>query len=166
MDVSKWPLEEVMALPDWCFGKRWWIGMSLNSALAEAVPFFLDENVPDVFVLWDVLLMSAPATGQTRWDMTIRLCKQEPTTANVRQFRRLLRGLANPTDYYEIQVPGGGLLHFGPMRNLIEARNDKIGGIFKRIDGTAPQQGQIGFLISGIPREVPDWVVSGLVKMR
>ena len=166
MDVSRWPLEKIMELPDWCFGKKWWVGVSIGTALAESVPFIIDESVPDVFVLWDILLMSAAATGQTRTDMTIRLCREAPTTANVLTFRKLLKGLAKNLDYYEIQLPADVAVHIGPMRNLVEARNDRIGGIFKRIGATETQQAELGFLISGIPREVPDWVVSGLAGVR
>ncbi|MBA7558059.1 hypothetical protein ES705_50848 [subsurface metagenome] len=133
MDVSKWPLEKIMALPDWCFGKRWWVGIYLGTAMAEAVPFIIDQSVPDVFVLWDVLVLSAGVTEQTRTDLTLRLCRALPTTANVREFQRLLRGFSEPTKYYEIQLPADVAVHIGPMRNLVEARNDKIGGIFKRL---------------------------------
>lgn len=166
MNISKWRLERIMGLPDWCFGKRWWVGTFVGTNLDEAVPWIIRESVPDVFVLWDVILLSAQATGQTRTDLTIRLCRQAPTTANVRSFRRLLRGLSETTFYYEIQVPASVAIHLGPMKNLIEARNDKIGGIFKRVGATDTQEAQIAFLISGIPREVPDWVVSGLAGVR
>ncbi len=166
MDISKWPLHKIMMLPDWCFGQRWWVGTNLGTALAEAVPFLVEESVPDVFVLWDVLILSATANGQTRTDLTLRLCRQAPTTANVRTFRRLLKGFSRPNLYYEVQLPADIAVHLGPMRNLIEARNDRIGGIFKRLGATATQEGQITFLISGMPQEVPDWVVSGLAGGR
>lgn len=159
MDISRWSLDRIMQMPDWCFGRRWWVGTNLGTSLAEAVPFLVEESVPDVFVLWDVLVLSAAAEGQTRTDMTLRLCRQAPTTANVRTFRRLLRGFSEPTLYYEIQLPADIAIHLGPMRNLIEARNDKIGGIYKRLGATTAQEAQIAFLISGMPREVPDWVV-------
>lgn len=166
MDISKWPLDKIMELPDWCFGKRWWVGVNMGTAAGEAAGWIIDESVPDVFVLWDVLIMSAVAEAQTRTDLTLRLSKQVPTTANVKKFRRLLRGLAQPTLFFEIQLPKDVAMHLGPMRNLIEARNDKICGMIKRLNATGPQEAEIGFLISGIPREVPDWVVSGLAGMR
>ena len=156
MDISKWPLYKIMQLPDWCFGNRWWVGVNIGTALAEAVPFIIDESVPDVFVLWDVIVLSAEAPEQTRTDLTIRLCPQMPTTANVRDFKRLLKGLSKPLEYYELQLPSDIAVHIGPMRNMVEAGNDRIGGIFKRIGATATQQAQVGCLISGIPREIPD----------
>ncbi|GAH94099.1 unnamed protein product, partial [marine sediment metagenome] len=57
-------------------------------------------------------------------------------------------------------------IHLGPMRNIIEARNDRIGGGFKIVGGPTPTENQVACLISGIPREVPDWVVSGLAGVR
>lgn len=158
MDVSKWPLGRIMELPDWCFGKKWWVGVNIGTLLGEAVPFLVDESVPDVFVLWDVIVMSAAATGQTRTDLTIRLCRAAPTTANVLTLRRLLRGLSQPNKMYELQFPKEIAMHLGPMKNLVEARNDKIGGIFKRLGATDTQEAQLAFLISGIPREVTDYL--------
>ena len=166
MDVSKWALDKIMELPDWCFGKRWWVGVNLGGAAGETSYWLIDENVPDVFVLWDVLITNAAAEAQTRTDISIRLCRQAPTGANIKKFRRLLRGLSQPTLMFDIQLPKDIAVHLGPMRNLIEARNDKIGGAFKRLNATGAQESQIAFLISGIPREVPDWVVSGLAGMR
>ena len=161
MDISKWPVDKIMELPDWCFGQRWWVGVNVGTSLAEAVPFLIEESVPDVFVLWDVLVLSAATEGQTRTDLTIRLCRQAPTIENVLEMRRLLRGLSQPHLYYEIQLPADVAVHLGPMRNLIEARNDRVGGIFKRLGATAAQEAQVALLISGMPREVPDWIVSG-----
>ena len=166
MKIDRWPIDRIMQLPDWCFGQKWWVGVNIGTALAEAVPFIIDESVPDVFVLWDVIVLSAAAAGQTRTDLTIRLCPQVPTTVNVRTFTRLLKGLSKPVDYYELQLPGDVAVHIGPMRNVIEAKNDRIGGIFKRIGATDTQQAQVGFLISGIPKEVPDWLFSGLAGVR
>lgn len=166
MDVSKWQLDRIMELPDWCFGKRWWVGVNIGTALGEAVPFIIEESVPDVFVLWDLIVLSAVAEGQTRTDLTIRLCREAPTTVNVKTFRRLMRGLSQPQNMFEVQLPADLHIHLGPMRNLVEARNDRIGGLFKRLNATATQEAQIAFLISGIPKEVPDWVVSGLAGVR
>ena len=157
MDVSKWPLNKIIQLPDWCFGQRWWVGVNIGTALAEAVPFIIDESLPDVFVLWDVIVLSAQATGQTRTDLTVRLCSQIPTTENVLTFRRLLKGLSRNLEYYELQLPADVAVHIGPMRNIVESRNDKIGGIFKRIGATDTQQAQVGFLISAIPRKIIDF---------
>jgi len=166
MDISKWPLDKIMALPDWCFGKKWWVGTNLGGAAGETSYWIVEESVPDVFVLWDVLITNAEATGQTRTDISIRLCRQAPTGANIKKFRRLLRGMSQTTLMFELQLPKNVNIHLGPMKNLIEARNDKIGGAFKRYNATAAQEAQIAFLISGIPREVPNWVVSGLAGVR
>ncbi|GAJ03313.1 unnamed protein product, partial [marine sediment metagenome] len=78
MDVSKWSIDRIMQLPDWCFGKRWWVGTYIGPAADEVNYFLIPESVPDVFVLWDVLIM---ATGQgvaTACNVALVLCAQLP----------------------------------------------------------------------------------------
>lgn len=166
MDISRWPLDRIMQLPDWCYGRRWWIGMYLGTQAAQTSYFLIPESVPDVFVLWDILFYTTGNTAATHANLSLRLCRQAPTSTNLKTFKRLLHGIADPKQFYDFHLPSVAVTHLGPMRNLIEARNDRIGGAVKLVGETADCENGIGFLISGIPREVPDWVVSGLAGVR
>ena len=166
MDISRWDIEKIMQLPDWCFGKRWWVGIYIGPAADEANYFLIPESVPDVFVLWDVLICAVGHTTATHCNVSLRLCRQVPNGGTLKTYRRLLRGLSDPKQFYDVHLPPVSCTHLGPMRNLIEARNDRIGGVFKLVAETVSSENQVACLISGIPREVPDWVVSGLAGLR
>ncbi len=163
MDISKWSLDRIMALPDWCFGMKWWVGTYVGTSGSTFTPFIIEESVPDKFVLWDVLISTTGRTGATHVNLTIRLCQEAPTSVNIKQFRRLLTNFSTRIQSYDIHLPPLATTHLGPMKNLIEAQNDKIGGALKIVDETATCENAVACLISGMPKEVPDWVVSGLV---
>ncbi len=166
MDVSKWSIDRIMQLPDWCFGKRWWVGTYVGPAADEVNYFLIPESVPDVFVLWDVLIMATGQGEAKACNLALVLCPQVPDATTLQTCRQLIRGFSDPKQFYHMHLPPLGTIHIGPMRNIIEARNDKIGGGFKIVGGPTPTENQVACLISGIPREVPDWVVSGLAGLR
>jgi len=166
MDISKWPLAKIMALPDWCFGQKWWVGTYIGTEAGAPTYFMIEESVPDKFVLWDVLVSTTGHTAATHANLTLRLCRQTPTAANIRIFRRLMTNLSIRTQFYDVHLPPIATTHLGPMKNLVEADNDRIGGALKLVLETATCENQVACLISGIPREVPDWVVSGLAGVR
>jgi len=166
MDVSKWPIDKIMALPDWCFGMKWWVGTYVGTSADGFTPFIIEESVPDRFVLWDVLISTTGHTAATHANISIRLCRQAPTSSNLKQFRRLLTNFSTRKQSYDIHLPPVATTHLGPMKNLIEAENDKIGGALKLVSETATCENTIACLISSIPKEVPDWVVSGLAGVR
>lgn len=158
MDISKWPLNKIMQLPDWCFGRRWWVGTYVGTQADTPNYFIIDESVPDIFVLWDVLISSAGHTAGTHTNVTFRLCPQVPTAGNIKDFRRLMRNMSTRIQMYDVHVPPVSLTHLGPMRNHIEAGNDKIGGAFKIVAETADCENCVACLISGMPKEVPDFL--------
>jgi len=166
MDLSRWPFDKIMQLPDWCFGMRWWVGTYVGTQAANPNYFTIEESVPDVFVLWDILICSAGHTAASHLNITFRLCRQTLTSDTVKNFRRLLRNMSHRAQMYDMHLPPVSVTHVGPMRNIIEARNDRSGGGFKLVGETANCENTVACLISGIPREVPDWVVSGLAGVR
>jgi len=155
MDISKWPLNQIMQLPDWCFGRRWWVGTYVGTQAANPNYFLIEESVPDRFILWDVLIASAGHTAGTHTNVTFRLCAEVPTAANIKSFRRLMRNMSSREQMYDIHLPPVSTTHLGPMRNLIEAGNDRIGGAFKIVSESANCENAVACLISSIPKDVP-----------
>lgn len=158
MDISKWELNRIMQLPDWCFGRRWWVGTYIGTVADAASYFLIEESVPDKFILWDVLIASTGHTAGTHTNVTFRLCAQVPTAGNIKSFRRLMTNMSNRLQMYDIHLPPVAVTHLGPMRNHINAGNDKIGGALKIVTETATCENAVACLISGIPREVPDYL--------
>lgn len=163
MNVSKWPLHKRMALPEWCFGPKWWLGDFIGTAADGVTYFFFTDKPPDVFVLWDILITPAGIVAGIRADVTLCLCNETPVATNIRTLTRLMRQFGTPGAFYDMHLPVAHTTHVGPMKILVEANNQGIGGALKLLSESATTETSIAVLISALPREVPDWVVSGLV---
>ena len=161
MDVRRWPIDKIMELPDWCFGQKWWVGTYVGTTADTPEVFIMEESIPDIFVLWDVLVGVTGVTDGTHANLTLRLCGQIPVFADIQKYDRLMRGVSRRTQTYDFYMPPAGLFHLGPMKTVIEAGNNLIGGALKIVAETVACENSVNCLISGIPREVPDWVVSG-----
>lgn len=166
MDISKWPLDRIMQLPDWCFGRQWWIGTYVGTTGGAESYFFIEDLPPDIFVLWDVMIHTKGRVAATGVNVSLRLCRQVPTAANMRPMTRLLRQFANPAQFYDLYLPPMAISHLGPMRVVVEAQNNGVGGVLKIVEETGTCENGVGLLVSAIPREVPDWVVSGMAGSR
>jgi len=166
MDVSKWSLHKRMALPDWCFGPKWWLGDYIGTAAAGTTYFYFSDTPPDVFCLWDIIICPGGIVAGIRFDITLCLCKEAPIAGNIRLLTRLLRQFGTPGAYYDLHLPPNVTTHIGPMKCLIEANNNGVGGALKIFSETANCESTVSLLVSGLPKEVPDWVVSGLAGVR
>ena len=166
MDVSRWPLERRMALPDWCFGQRWWIGKTVGTTADGQVYFFIEDLPPDNFVVWDILVSPGGIVAGIRLDLTLCLCKEIPVVGNIRILTRLLRQFGTKGAMYDMHLAPNSVSYFGPMKVHVEAVNLGIGGTLKILSETAVCESTVAILISTLPREVPDWLVSGLAQAR
>ena len=166
MDISKWPIHKVMALPDWCFGQKWWIGMTVGTTEGTEEYFFIADLPPDNFVVWDILVSPGGVVAATSVDVALCLCKETPVVGNIRILTGLLRQFGTKGQHYDMHLSPNSVSYLGPMKVAVEAVNQGIGGCLKLKDETATCESTIAILISAVPREVPDWVVSGLVPVR
>ena len=162
MNIKKWPLWRIMQLPDWCFGPRWWIGDMVATTAAAAKYFYFSDLPPDVFVVWDVIVSQGGYVAATRLDFTLCLCAQAPVSGDIKKLTRLLRQFGMPGQAYDMHFPPNTLSHLGPMRTVVEAQNNGIGGVMILPNETGNCENTVAVLLSAIPKEVPDWVVSGL----
>ena len=54
MDISNWPMDKIMQLPDSAFGTKFSVFMSGLAAAAATTFFISDFALPDRCVLWEV----------------------------------------------------------------------------------------------------------------
>jgi len=166
MDIRKWSIHKKMALPDWCYGPRWWIGDFVATTAAGVAYFFFSDLPPDNFVVWDVIVSQGGYAAATKIDLTLCLCRQAPVVGDIKTLTRLLRQFGTPGQAYDMHFPPNTLSHLGPMRTFVEANNDGIGGALILPSETANCETTIAVLISSLPKEVPAWVVSGMGAIR
>ena len=166
MDVSRWPLHKIMMLPDWCFGRRWWVGSYAGNTSGQVYYFCSEENLPDWFVVWGFLLSFKENAALSAIRATIRLARNTAEiTANAMTMERLCKGISAHTILYEFYVPQNGLIWINGIRTIHESKDRRI-AFATNGDQVIAYEGTVGVLISGVPREVPDWVVSGLEGVR
>ena len=166
MDISNWPDYKIMMLPDWCFGRRWWVGSYAGNTNGQAFYWCAEESLPDKIVVWGILLSFLEAAATQAIRATIRLARNTTDiTANVMTCERICKGISSHNIQYEFYVNQNGLTWINDIRLIKESKDRKIAFVTNG-DQAIAYEGTVGVLISGVPREVPDWVVSGLEGMR
>jgi len=166
MDVSRWSLDKIMQLPDWCFGRRWWIGEYIGTNAGALVWFTIKDRLPDRFVLWSMLVQGTDRTEGTGINLTIKLADRAADIDTFWNAHRLFHQIGSEYLTYEFFLDVNGYFYLPYIRSVHESKNNRICGAFKIRNETATCENQIAMLISSVPREVPDWVVSGLAGGR
>lgn len=160
MRIDNWPLDRIMRLPDWCFGRRWWVGTYTGATNGVVSRWMVEEELPDRFVLWKIML-SSNSIGMTQaMRATIRLGDHAPIVGeNINLWDRLLKGISITTMVYELYYQPNSIICINGLRQLVEAGNRRMCYVVNG-DQTNTYEGTIGCLISALPKEVPDWLIS------
>lgn len=160
MNIMDWPMQRIMTLPDWAFGRRWMI--CLRALMTGAGPVFdiSDTPLPNGFVIWQVSIAQRYASAAS---ITIALATGDQLPANDAAYA-LLQPLMP-----QVVSPGGRLSEFdvlylasqisNTLKQPVENLGRRLVGRFQRTVGTAVAA-QCFLVISSLPREVPDWLVS------
>ncbi|MBA7534303.1 hypothetical protein ES705_26549 [subsurface metagenome] len=160
MDVSRWGLDQLMMLPDHCFGSRWPIAVTVLGAVASPKFDIAEMAFPERCVLWE---LAALFQGETliETDFELRLGDVLPTTwAEFQEYDLLFRGVR------QLTIPGG-LIHITTMTSVnwqnfkmplqAAGRRLVIGvGAGEAVNNYV----QVALTVSSIPREVPDCLLS------
>jgi len=160
MRIDNWPMERIMRLPDWCFGRKWAMGEALTVD-PEATGFVISQDgLPEVCVIWEVWgQISAPTWGIG--SVEFRIGNQLP--ANLAEFRQL-EPLFGPVG--EIGIVRSTFItgSMGDFRVLGIKQKVEAGGrnLVMRMEQRSTTAGiiQAGIVVSSIPKEVPDWLIS------
>ncbi len=160
MDIRNWSLGQIMQLPDCCFGRRWVIGLQTTVPAPAAVFDIAEFALPERIVIWEIWAMSWYVTGA---NIAITLALGDALPANDAQFNQLelvLPGLQSPTPRRgEFLCPIDGMYVRFSLRTLIASAGRRFVGRFERDVGSA-MGGACNILVSSIPTEVPDCLLS------
>lgn len=160
MRIDNWPMERIMQLPDWCFGRRWMVGVRANITSAAAHFDICEFAFPERAVVWEINIHQAYYTTSSS---EVCLALGDHLPANAAEFAELpllfpgaispsgQRGAFICTYLYVNRV--------SHLRKIVEAHGNRLVGSFVRIVGdTEFLAGNV--VISSVPREVPDWLIS------
>lgn len=161
MRIDNWPLDRIMRLPDWCFGRRYWVGEYVGRTNGQAYNVIGAETLPDKFVIWGVLLSCMSPNSLQALRVTIRLGNDIAVlTADPRNYDRLQMGMSIPGIVFEYYTNQNGVTWVNCEREIIESKGRRL-AISTNGDQVIAYEGTVAIQISAMPKEVPDWLISG-----
>jgi len=150
-----------MQLPDWCFGRRWPIGVAAIIPAAAAVFDITEFALPDKMVVWEVI---ANFRYQSAAEVEFNLALGNHLPANDAEFNQLellMPGIISPFgNRGAFETSYLFAYQSFKMRLAIESTARNLVGRFIRRVGNA-EAATCNVIISSVPREVPDWLVLG-----
>ncbi len=159
MNISDWPLEKIMQLPDHCFGRRYAVSCTIDE-LGEANYFDISEiSFPETFVLWEMSFISAGALN-TIIPIRLAMGDQIPAdTAAMSLLEPFIPGLGvqgrEPRVMQLSPTSGSGIRMF---RQPIHASGRRL---ILEVQGLSELQYLITVvaIISSIPKDIPDCLI-------
>lgn len=160
MNISNWPLGQLMQLPDHCFGRRYMVYCTSRPS-GQATGFDIAEIAfPEVCVIWE-LLIDCTVSADKRFIFRITLGDQLPTTeAMVLANEPLIMGLGEQgPEPREIHLKGGRVVRWNKLRFPIRTSGRRLVCQFENTD-TLSAIGAVSVVCSSVPREIPDCLIS------
>ncbi len=160
MDVSRWPLDRIMQLPDWCFGRRFPVFLFAYGGIGEDAWDIAELGLPDRCVLWEIVMWPVGVWAATD-SFRLALGDQLPTSiAMMSSLDPLLHGMgqqgAEPRTIRSIPYD---TMRIRQLKMLIESHGRRPILEISPADETALAM-NVALVFSSIPREVEDWLVS------
>jgi len=150
-----------MRLPDWCFGRRWWVGSYCGSTGGTAYYGISEEQLPDKFVVWGVFISNRSPNCLEALRLTVRLGDHIPANvADANAMERLFKNITIPTITYEFYPQQNAMTWVNIQRQLIESSGRRLAFVANGDQAIAYEM-TVGVQISSLPKEVPDWLISG-----
>ena len=161
MDIRNWPMDKIMQLPDHCFGRRFVVSCySVISGAATAYDMS-ELSLPDGFMLWEVVFFNTSAANKL---LVVRLALGNVLPASPWDFNLLsplLPGLGvQGADPRQITFTAPQTIAIQCIKQPFESGNRKL--VVEVIaSGVGSSYFGVSAIVSSIPTEVPDWLVSG-----
>ena len=160
MDIRNWSLDQIMQLPDNCFGRRWPIFLTLQGAAASPRFALSPQGLPDRCVIWE-LEMAMAHTALITGELWLRLADAVPgnwaefTAKDLLLPRPGTDGVVNESYYTASNVYIG----YHSLRMPVESQGRRIilginNGILVNV------QLQVCVVVSAVPKGVPDCLLS------
>ena len=156
MDISDWPMERIMQLPDHLFGPRWLVGVGVITLFGTPQIRISNAGLPERSVIWSVQCVAVPVT-LNKVSMGFRLGNVLP--GSVTEFNRLepMFGTMEivPGARSLFTVPLGSAIDYTRLRFPVMTGGRRLVVLFNSPDPEITDA-QASILISSIPREIPD----------
>lgn len=164
MDIRNWPMDQIMQLPDCCFGRRFVISCT-GLASSGGVTWDMSEVAfPERSVIWEVAVW-----GNARFPdiHSIRLAigDQLPTTRTMMSdLESLFFGLGEQgPDPRVIIGTFGGFLILRRLRMPLKPSGRRLVLEVSAVEAK-DSECTVCVVVSSMPKEVPDWLFSDQVR--
>ncbi len=160
MDIRRWPFDQIMQLPDCCFGRRWPIYFG-GETLSSAATYHISEmGLPERCVLWDIFFDSEgyPTTDEVGTPPNISIALGDQLPENAAMFGAL-ETLIPESDTI---IGGLNVLIKGmklSLRKPVFTSGRRVAVQIVGSDGTSGFW-SLGLVFSSVPNEVPDCLLS------
>ena len=158
-DIRGLPIETILSLPDFAFGRKFIVGKTMGVAAVTTEFNLITTGLPRKFILWEMnmnLVTGAVLTGlhvglryanvvpatDAAFVLGERLFPEYESDANTRQFTL---DAGNPIQIRNLKM------YFDRTERFICARVANFVNITENLN--------LVFTISRIPHEVPDWMI-------
>jgi len=166
MNISQWPIGRIMQLPDFVFGRRWPIIFSGLLTTVSTEYYISEMALPDVCVLWELTFFTTPvstAVVPPVMPLSIYLGDQLPTTdAEMALMEPLFPEADEIVDGLRSFRGRGNLSR---LRKPISAQGRRV-VMRTEIGAVVPGTFVVWLIFSSVPKEVPDWLISGLGRIQ
>lgn len=164
MNINQWPLGQIMQLPDHVFGQKWIVACELSQQTGSETWDISEIAFPEVAVFWQIGLYTYNKST-TPIDFTVALGDQLPMSlAMINSLEPLVPGLglqgAEPRDIMNPHEAGQCVMDCKYVRQTAGRR------LVLGMDTITLQYAtvRVWVVCSSIPKEVPDCLLSDLVK--
>lgn len=166
MDIRDWPLDRIMQLPDCCLSRRFLISCYVTRSSAGTDWDISEIALPEKFVLWEINLNVQTDVSKLVLSR-IALGDQLPAAAaTVDALEPLIYGFgATGAEPRTIGTYGPAALRFVGLRQPISAMGRRL-VLEVSVGADTTAYVYLGIVISSIPKEVPDWLISGQGRSR
>lgn len=166
MNIANWSLNRIMQLPDFCFGRRWPISI-FGSERGINIAYDIAEcALPEKTVIWELHVRGSGTEGIFYY-AGLRLGDKLPTTAA--EFNALELLFPCLDDYRigrsGVKLQKGLELHLTQLRYPVLSAGRRFVGSFETTFESY-QEVHVAFIVSSVPTEVPDWLISGPGRYR
>jgi len=166
MDISEWPIEHKLMLPEWCYGQKFPVSVAWQAAAwGTDVKDISEDSYPAECLLWEIIICTQRVTTT---DCYIRLAlgfQLPENEAGMMELEPLIRGfgVTGPEPRKITTQNNNYIERFRLRRYLVTGGRRLI--VYVRIPTTANVGiGHVITIVSSIPKKVPDWLLSSQVK--
>ena len=164
MGYVKLSLDEMLRLPDHVFGRRFVISCA-TAGIQDTVQWDISELAfPNIAIIWGIHFWSTEPGINTDW-IRLAVGPRLPTSvAEMNELPDLIQGLG----YQQVRPRRISMNYIG-FQNILNMRtviHSNGGHLILELDTMVTQGSDVTVAVvtSGVPKEVPDWLISGRAK--